>query len=354
MLDRKNLFELAKVVANANPSSQVSYSFGEDKFSYSQLNDTLRNELNELAGNYQLYRENKNLIFSLIEDTIDDVLPRKVMDQYGMFAEVKVFGNGDKPVFVQKITNAAKRRAKQFITKVGLAGRYEVFKLDGRSYEIPTEAYGGAAQIGFEEFLDGNIQMSDVYDIVLEGLDEAVYKEIAKALESMIGTIGEMNKVEGTTFDEQAFDQLLQIADVYGKATIYCTFEFATKMMPTNSEWYSSAMKEARFQYGYFANYKGHNVVILPQSFEDASNKVKVIDPSHAYIIPTGPEEPVKVTFEGQSAVREVPSQEDWSREIQIYRKFGVAVYQNVNPGICVYTDTSLKKNMSKPVVSGH
>ena len=68
MLDRKNLFELAKVVANANPSSQVSYSFGEDKFSYSQLNDTLRNELNELAGNYQLYRENKNLIFSLIED----------------------------------------------------------------------------------------------------------------------------------------------------------------------------------------------------------------------------------------------------------------------------------------------
>ena len=88
MLDRKNLFELAKVVANANPSSQVSYSFGEDKFSYSQLNDTLRNELNELAGNYQLYRENKNLIFSLIEDTIDDVLPRKVLEQYGAFAEV--------------------------------------------------------------------------------------------------------------------------------------------------------------------------------------------------------------------------------------------------------------------------
>ena len=186
MLDRKNLFELAKVVANANPSSQVSYSFGEDKFSYSQLNDTLRNELNELAGNYQLYRENKNLIFSLIEDTIDDVLPRKVMDQYGMFAEVKVFANGDKPVFVQKITNAAKRRAKQFITKVGLAGRYEVFKLDGRSYEIPTEAYGGAAQIGFEEFLDGRANFADVLDIVMEGLDEAIYKEIEKSLKAIL------------------------------------------------------------------------------------------------------------------------------------------------------------------------
>ena len=41
-LERKELIKLAKVVANANPSSQVAYSFGEDKFSYADLNDTLR------------------------------------------------------------------------------------------------------------------------------------------------------------------------------------------------------------------------------------------------------------------------------------------------------------------------
>ena len=80
MLDKKNLFELAKIVANANPSSQVAYSFGEDKFTYSELNDTLRDELNKLAGNYQLFRENKNTIFTLIENTIDDILPKKVME----------------------------------------------------------------------------------------------------------------------------------------------------------------------------------------------------------------------------------------------------------------------------------
>ena len=66
-LERTELIKLAKVVANANPSSQVAYSFGEDKFSYADLNDTLRNELRELAGTYALYRENKNTIFSLIE-----------------------------------------------------------------------------------------------------------------------------------------------------------------------------------------------------------------------------------------------------------------------------------------------
>ena len=138
-LERTELIKLAKVVANANPSSQVAYSFGEDKFSYADLNDTLRNELRELAGTYALYRENKNTIFSLIEETIDDVLPKKVLEQYGQFAEIKTFAQGDKPVFTQKITTAAKRRAKQFITKVGLAGIYEVFKLDGKTLEVPTE-----------------------------------------------------------------------------------------------------------------------------------------------------------------------------------------------------------------------
>ena len=340
MLDRKNLFELAKVVANANPSSQVSYSFGEDKFSYSQLNDTLRNELNELAGNYQLYRENKNLIFSLIEDTIDDVLPRKVMDQYGMFAEVKVFGNGDKPVFVQKITNAAKRRAKQFITKVGLAGRYEVFKLDGRSYEIPTEAYGGAAQIGFEEFLDGRANFADVLDIVMEGLDEAIYKEIEKSLKAAVTNLQAANKKTETTFVEKSMDDLLSIADSYGRSAIYCTFEFAATMKP-DKEWASSDHKNQMWANGYIADYKGHNVIVLPQSYEDETNSKKVIDPSYCYIIPTGADKPVKIAIEGQTAVREVEN-EDWSREVQVYKKLGVGAV--ITNNICVYINSSLQQ----------
>ena len=66
-----------------------------------------------------------------------------------MFAEIKTYAQGDKPTFILKLS---KNRAKQFITRVGLAGIYEVFKLDKKSMEITCEAYGGAAQIGLEEF----------------------------------------------------------------------------------------------------------------------------------------------------------------------------------------------------------
>ena len=339
-LERTELIKLAKVVANANPSSQVAYSFGEDKFSYADLNDTLRNELRELAGTYALYRENKNTIFSLIEETIDDVLPKKVLEQYGQFAEIKTFAQGDKPVFTQKITTAAKRRAKQFITKVGLAGIYEVFKLDGKSYEVPTSAFGGAAQIGFEEFLDGRVDFADVLDIVMEGLDECVYLEIERALKGAVTNLQAANKVTETAFVEADMDKLISIADSYGQATIYCTYEFAATMVPAEG-WVSDDMKNQKWNNGYLANYKGHRVIVLPQSYEDETNSKKVIDPAYAWIIPTGGnDKPVKVAFEGQAIVREIEN-DDMSREVQVYKKLGVAAI--VTNNICVYVNTSLK-----------
>ena len=341
MLNEKDLISLAKVAASANPSSQVAYSFGENKFSYADLNDTLRSELRELAGTYSLYRKNKNVIFSLIEETIDDVLPRKVMEQYGQFAEVRTFAQGDKPVFTQRITESSKRRAKQFITKVGLAGIYEVFKLDGKSYEVPTSAFGGAAQIGFEEFLDGRVDFADVLDIVMEGLDEVVYKEIEKALLGAVSSLPTANKATEISFKETTMDKLIAIADSYGQATIYCTYEFAATMVPAEG-WVSDAMKDQKWNNGYLANYKGHRVVVLAQSYTDETNSKKVIDPSHAWIIPTGGnDKPVKVAFEGQAIVKEYENR-DLSREVQVYKKLGVAAM--ITNNICVYINSSLTK----------
>ena len=339
-LQKTELVKLAKIVANANPSSQVAYSWGEDKFSYADLNETLRSELKEIAGTYQLYRENKNLVFSLIEETIDDVLPRKVMEQYGQFAEVKTFAQGDKPVFTQRITEAAKRRAKQFITKVGLAGVYEVFKLDGKTFEVPTSAFGGAAQIGFEEFLDGRVDFADVLDIVMEGLDRCVYIEIERALKGAIVNLPTANQTTQTNFNEVEMDKLIAIADSYGHSTIYCTYEFAATMVPEEG-WRSNDMKNQRWNNGYLANYKGHSVIVLPQSFEDETNSVKVIDPSYAWVIPTGASKPVRIALEGGAIVNEYVNR-DLSREVQVYKKLGVAAI--ITNNICVYRNTSLNR----------
>ena len=344
-LEFKDMLALAKTVAKANPSAPTAYAFGDKNFAYSDLQNTLRNELNEIAGTYSLYRENKNTVFALLEQTIDDVLPEKVMQQYSQFADIKTFAQGDKPIFTQKITQASKRRAKQFIGKVGLAGLYEVFKLDGTSYEVTTNAIGGAAQIGFEEWLDGRVDFADVLEIVMEGLDECIYIEIEKQLVGAIGVMNANNKASINGFNEAAMDKLISKADSYGKSAIYCTYEFAATMVPAEG-WVSDDLRNQKWNNGYIANYKGHQVIVLPQSWEDNSvgpNGTRVINPRYAYIIPVGAEKPVKIAFEGQTIVDEYTNY-DRSREVQIYKKVGVrAIFSNA---ICVYENKDLTRIM--------
>ena len=341
-LEFKDMLTLTKLVANAKPSAPVAYSHGDKQFSSSDLADTVRSEFAALAPDYRTYKVNQNTIFALLEQTIDDVLPKRVLEQYSQFAEIKTFSQGDKPIFTQKITQASKRRAKQFIGKVGLAGLYEVFKLDGQSYEVTTDAIGGAAQIGFEEFLDGRVDFADVLDIVMQGLDECIYVEIEKQLIGAVENVQGANKVSKNTFSETDMDKLISIADAYGQATIYCTFEFAATMIPSDARM-SDAMKENLWlENGYFATYKGHKVIVLPNSFEDEKNTTKVIDPSYAWIIPTGADKPVKIAFEGGTIVDEYTNY-DRSKEVQVYKKVGVrAVFSNA---ICVYQNTSLKRS---------
>lgn len=346
MLDRNNLVSLAKIVAKADSSAPTAYSYNGESFSYDELNDTLRKEFNEYAGNYRDYCENKNLIFSVIEEVLNDVLPKKVEQSYGAFAEVKTFAQGDKPVFRRRV-GGARQRAKQFITRVGLAGVYEVFKLGGmESFEVATSAIGGAAQIGFEEFLDGRADFAELTAIVMEGMDDLVYQEVAKAMIDSINQLPTNNKGVANGFNEALMDHLCMVASAYGAPTIYCTEEFAVKMIPADQWRYSDAMKDELWKNGRFASYKNKRVVILPQTFADETNSRKVIDPGYCWIIPAGGDtKPVKIAFEGDTHVREVEANHDWSREIQVYKKVGVVAMMTNN--ICTYVDTSLAGQMT-------
>lgn len=340
-LNRAQLIELARAAGKASINPSKSFSFEGTDLAADAVTKTFVNELNELGKDFE---ENKPLIFKLLQENLAEVVPAKVMQAYSQFADVKTIGFEDKATFKVKISEASKKRAKQFVTKVGEAGRYEAFKLDGYQFEVPTSTIGGAARIEWVEMMRG-INLNDYYSLVLEGIDEAIYREIAAALVAMVSSIKAVNKTTQNVFNEKEMDRLLATADIYGKSTIYCTFEFAATMIPvtaqgTNWNAMSDNMKEQYWNNGAFATYKGHQVVILPQSFEDETNAKKVIDPSYCWIIPTGSEKPVKVVFQGTAQVKSFDNN-DWSTDINTWQRIGVASYL-VNPGICVYRNTSL------------
>lgn len=347
MLEYKELLQLMKAATKANNSSApVSYSYNGQNLSGEAINEALREELNGLCKTNADYRNNKNMIFSLIEETLDEVLPKKVTETYMQFAEVRSFAQGDKPRFTRKL-NLSNSRAKQFVTRVGLAGVYEVFKLGKaeESFEVRTSAIGGAAQIGLEEFLDGRVDFAQVTQIIYEGMEELIAKEVAHALKASINQLPPANRVAANGFNEAEFDRLLNIASAYGNPAIYCTYEFAVNMIPKEAWRYTENMKDQLWNNGRLVDYKGRTVTILEQGFEDETNERKVIDPGYCWIIPSGANsKPVKIAFEGNTLVKDLDNRGDWSSEIHVYRKVGVVAM--LTNDICCYVDTSLMGQM--------
>lgn len=356
-LDYKDLETLAKQAVRATADTPVTFSFNGNQETYTvdQVNDVLRDEIRSMVGwsdgkpDYYQWRQNQNSIFALVSRAIDEVIPARVDKMYMQFADVEHIAQGDRAVFKLKVTEASKRRARTFVTRGALAGRYETFMLDGAEMTVNTGAIVSAARIGFEEFLDGRWQLSDYTTIIMDQIDYFIAGEVSKALTAMIDEIPEVNKAVVNGFDEEVIDELLAIADQYGRATIYCTQAFANKMVPTDARW-SDNMKDRFWNDGWLGNYKGHNVVILQQGLVDETNKEFVVDPSTAYIIPTGTEKPVKIVFEGQLLLRTVDNNDDWSTDVQMYQKVGVGTVAHMGQinWICTYQDSTLTSKATR------
>ena len=351
-MECSDLKNLCVAAFGAEKNAPVAYSCGEEKYTSAEVSKAVAKEFRDLCGyvegkgcSYRTFKKNENTIFELIEETITEVLPPRVEAQYAQFAEVKTIPQGDRAIFRAKVTDASKRRAKTFVTRAGLAGRYETFMLDGTEVEIQTSAIAGAARIGFEEFLDGRWEFSEFTTLIMEGIDEYIYKTIMDELTSLAAALPAKNKATGAGFVEDTFDDLLAAIDVYGKATIYCTQEFANKMVPSDARM-SGDMKNRLWDNGWLGNYKGHNVIVLAQSFTDTTNTTKVVNPQVAYMIPTGNTKPIKIVFEGQAQTRSVENNDDWSTDLQTYVKVGVGTIAQIEGKhfIGAYTNTALSQ----------
>ena len=64
---------------------KVPTEFSVDNYDYKRA---LADELQKMVGSRTLWEKNKYDLFALMSETLDEVLPQKVNDAIGMFAEV--------------------------------------------------------------------------------------------------------------------------------------------------------------------------------------------------------------------------------------------------------------------------
>jgi len=322
------------------------------EFTVENVNDAFADGLKEFAGSYNQFMKNRYDLYDIIIESIDEILPRDVEAAIGQFAEVRTVGQGQKAMFRKKLGRA---RAKKFLTQVGLSGVYETFRLDSETFELGGHAVGGGATIDFERMLDGAESLAEVVGIVTEGLTNAVYVEVERALVAAYDNMPATNKYKGA-WNADEMVKLMTIVRAYGSPVIFACPEFIAKMgadaiIPvatgTGQGVYSPKDIEAIHDTGFIKVFRGAPVVEIPQSFVDETNTETYVDPSRAYVFPAGAEKVVKVVLEGATQIRDHENKDN-SMEVYAWKKMGCAILHHNN--WCIYWNSSIADTSAKDI----
>jgi len=325
------LKQMALDVYNKKPASS---------FSVVETEEALRKELNDMIktdGKVDFYKfqQNKWMVYQIISESVDAILPQKVIAVLDKYCETMQVAQGDKIRFKLK---KGVSRVKTFITKVGAGGRYEVAQLDSAYLDLTAYARGGGVLIELERFLDGTDSLTDLYDALMEGLEYRIYQDIQDALKALTASVPANNYKTHAGFDATKMKALINTIRAYGIPNLFCTPTFAASVTP-DTNFIGDMDKEDVRNQGYIGRYAGCNTILMPQSYLDETNVTEILDNQYGYVISSTENKVIKLAFEGQAIMDDVKNA-DGSMEFQIYKKFAIgSVFTNT---LGIYKNTAL------------
>lgn len=287
------------------------------------------------------YRQLKKVGFEVIEEVIDEILPKMIEDVMGQFATVKSFGRNEEVVY--KVKGLGKRRALLSIVPGARAGIYKARRLDGKVLSIKTRTITAGVFVQLEEILLGTASLGELMNNILDGVQYQIFKDIVSALRTIKGQAPAANVQSAEGLDTDLVDGIIRVVSAYGRPIIICFHNLAVKfnnlvnVAGAIPNFPVQDLDEIRNQ-GYVTVYKGTPVVNIPNYLLDEENASWIFSEADAFILPVD-EKPVIVAFQGDGYIQE-NSHALGGAEQNYHKMMGTAILAYNNLGI--YTDTSI------------
>ena len=314
---------------------------------FADSNEAVRNALMEFYGvtedmDYRAVRRQINGNFSIIEDVIDEVLPKALENIMGNWATILSFGRDEEVVY--KIKGLGKRRAMLGIAPGARSGMYKAYRLDGKNLSISTRTYTAGTYVSLEDIILGRLTLGEMMDAILQGLEYQIYKDIVKAMRTVKTHAPAVNRTSVAGFVPAKIDPIIRVVSAYGNPVLVCFSSFAAKInnaypnQSVNPNMPGSDLDAWKSQ-GYINVYKGTNAIVLPNFILDENTNDKwAFNEADCFILPAG-EKPVVVAMRGDSVIVN-HTQPAGGEEQQLSKMMGVAILTYNNLG--VYTDTEI------------
>ena len=295
--------ELKQVLVAALNGVSASANFSAEETDRAAINAMLKEIGIDENSSAREIRAKEDLAFALIEEAVDEILPKKLESVLGEFAEVRQFARDAEVMF--NIEKIGKNRAKLTISKGARGGIYRTAKLDNKYFSVSTSIQTVAVYVTLEEIILGTMSLAELYSNILEGFEEIVYKEVFNALASgeAVAGYGRIEKDGSTSTTPAALgaaiDKVMPYVKQYGIPTIFGSYQSLVNLSNPASEWHPEMSDSAeKRSYGFVQMYKGSKVVELPNYLVDNTNEEWFYDPSYVFVLPSGAK-PVKVALKG-------------------------------------------------------
>ena len=291
------------LIASLNGVS-ASANFSAEDSGRATINALLKEIGIDENSDSRTIREKSAHAFALIEEVIDEILPKKLESVLAGFAEVKTFPRDAEVYF--NIEKIGKNRAKLTISKGARGGIYRAAKLDNKIFSIDTFPYTVGVYVSLEDLILGRVSLAELYSNILEGFEEIIYREVFTALASASSVAG-YSRVGGdnvTTVKASlgsSIDSVIPYVKQYGVPTIFGSYQALSDLVNTSATIGASDLEDIRTK-GVVQLYKGNPVVELPNYI--CGDAEWAYDPSFVFVLPSGVK-PVKVGLKGDLMLKE-------------------------------------------------
>lgn len=324
---------------------EASANFSSEDVNTAAINSILKEIGLDENADSRAIRAHEAEAFALIEEVMDEILPAKLQNLLGEYAEVKSFPRDAEVVF--DIERIGKGRAKLTIAKGSRGGIYRAARLDNKYFGVSTHVETVAVYVTLEEMILGKITLSELFNNVLEGFEEIVYKEIYEALASGQSAAG-YNATKKTSIAATAealcaaLDEVLPIVKQYGVPTIFGDSSVLSAICnPLAGEsGYPNVEDSADIRrVGFVTLYKGVRVVELPNYLVDNTNSEWFYPTNNVFVMPSGIK-PVKVALKGDMVIIK-NTQAVGSEKWEAHKLIGVGVAMANNYAVIEIADSN-------------
>ena len=282
--------------------------------------------------------------FRIIDEVIAEVMPKKLENILGPWAEIKTYDYNDYVVFrVER--GATARRFKEVVVPGQSAGIYRARRMDADVLEVKTDVLTAAYNITLEEILTGAVNVAQLVQLIAEGFSEQIYLQMIHAFRSLkaLSNFTGVAAGDSTPADGLVLDEIIAKAGAFGPVTIF-GFRSALGLLANEANVADGALAPLRAsedledirRHGRVLIYKGTPIVQLENYL--LSDDTWAFNEEDIFIIPGG-YKPVKVALHGPAHTEEVkiPS---GGFEWHTSRRVGVAVASAGGIGVYTLEDT--------------